>query len=177
MHWLNAPKVWQAADGGLSARADPRTDFWRHTHSGTVRDDGHFYFTEALGDFTASVRITATYNATYDQSGMMLRQTPQAWMKCGTEHIEGRIFLSAVVTEGSSDFSLAEISPPPASVWLRVMRHGRTVETYASFDGTAFHLFRQFQFAEERPTQIGPMLAAPLGEGFDAVFSEMILPE
>ena len=175
MRWLNEPKVWQRTSDGLNVRSDPRTDFWRETHSGAVRDNGHFYGAAVAGNFTASVRITAAYNATYDQSGMMLRQGPEAWMKCGTERIDGRIFLSAVVTEGSSDFSLAEVTSPPTSLWLRIQRQGRTVEAFASWDGTAFHLFRQFQFAQERPTDIGVMLAAPLGEGFDASFAELSL--
>jgi regulation of enolase protein 1 (concanavalin A-like superfamily) len=175
MRWLNEPKVWKKTSDRLSVRADPRTDFWRQTHSGAVRDNGHFYGREVAGDFTASVRISAAYNATYDQSGMMLRQGPEAWMKCGTERIEGRIFLSAVVTEGSSDFSLAEVTSPPASLWLRIHRQGRTIETFASWDGVAFHMFRQFQFAQERPAEIGLMLAAPLGEGFEATFSELAL--
>jgi hypothetical protein len=43
MHWLNVPAHWQARDDELLVTADPRTDFWRTTHYGFIRDGGHFY--------------------------------------------------------------------------------------------------------------------------------------
>lgn len=44
MHWLNEPKKWSLASGLLRVDVDPKTDFWRTTHNGFIRDDGHFYY-------------------------------------------------------------------------------------------------------------------------------------
>jgi regulation of enolase protein 1 (concanavalin A-like superfamily) len=41
MQWLNEPPVWQADDGRLHVVTGLKTDFWRVTHYGFVRDNGH----------------------------------------------------------------------------------------------------------------------------------------
>jgi len=43
MEWLNEPPAWQQNGDVLTVTAGPRTDFWRKTHDGGVRDSGHFY--------------------------------------------------------------------------------------------------------------------------------------
>ena len=56
MEWLNEPPAWREQDGVLSVTTAERTDFWRETHYGFVRDDGHLRFACASGDYTAAVR-------------------------------------------------------------------------------------------------------------------------
>ena len=41
MEWLNEPPEWSEADGTLTVATGDRTDFWRKTHYGFIRDDGH----------------------------------------------------------------------------------------------------------------------------------------
>jgi hypothetical protein len=69
MHWRNEPAHWQTADGKLRVTADPHTDFWRQTHDGFSRDNGHFYFQEAAGDFQLDVWVSADHAARYGQAG------------------------------------------------------------------------------------------------------------
>ena len=40
--WLNEPKTWSSNGETLEFLTDARTDFWRNTHYGFVRDNGHF---------------------------------------------------------------------------------------------------------------------------------------
>jgi regulation of enolase protein 1 (concanavalin A-like superfamily) len=42
MDWLNEPPAWREEDGVLTVTTGLKTDFWRETHYGFVRDDGHF---------------------------------------------------------------------------------------------------------------------------------------
>ena len=51
--WFNAPAVWELDGGRLRAGTDARTDFWRETHYGFTRDNGHFFGREVAGGFTA----------------------------------------------------------------------------------------------------------------------------
>ncbi len=51
MQWLNEPKTWKDEAGTLVVTTDAKTDFWRHTHYGFVRDNAHVYFEEVTGDF------------------------------------------------------------------------------------------------------------------------------
>ena len=46
MQWLNEPPVWQMNDDRLHVVTGPNTDFWRVTHYGFIRDNGHFYYDE-----------------------------------------------------------------------------------------------------------------------------------
>lgn len=41
--WLNPPGAFRArVDGSLEVVTDGQTDFWRETHYGFIRDNGHF---------------------------------------------------------------------------------------------------------------------------------------
>ena len=61
----------------------PKTDFWRETHYGFIRDDGHFRDVAAEGDFTADVAFRGDYRELYDQAGLMLRLDERNWIKAG----------------------------------------------------------------------------------------------
>jgi regulation of enolase protein 1 (concanavalin A-like superfamily) len=39
-------------DGRLRVVTDAKTDFWRETHYGFIRDNGHFFACRVPGDFT-----------------------------------------------------------------------------------------------------------------------------
>ena len=71
--WLNAPGTWELDGGRLRVVTDSRTDFWRETHYGFTRDNGHFFGRDAPGAFTAQLRVRARYDALYDQAGIMVR--------------------------------------------------------------------------------------------------------
>lgn len=73
MEWLNEPPEWREAGGELAVVTGDRTDFWRETHYGFIRDDGHFRHVGAEGDFSATVAFDGAYHALYDQAGLMLR--------------------------------------------------------------------------------------------------------
>jgi regulation of enolase protein 1 (concanavalin A-like superfamily) len=61
--WLNEPPVWRAGDGRLHVVTGPKSDFWRVTHYGFVRDNGHFYYEQRAGAFTIHAKIEAKYEA------------------------------------------------------------------------------------------------------------------
>jgi regulation of enolase protein 1 (concanavalin A-like superfamily) len=86
--WLNQPANSEASDIALSVTTDANTDFWRETHYGFVRDNGHFYAFQADGDFTAQVRVQAHFEHLYDQAGLMVRLDERRWVKTGIEFSE-----------------------------------------------------------------------------------------
>ena len=57
----------------LNVSTEQETDFWRETHYGFNRDNGHFFNCETNGDFTAELRVQAQYDELYDQAGIMER--------------------------------------------------------------------------------------------------------
>ena len=78
--WLNEPAVWRRDGDALKVTTDRSTDFWRETYYGFTRDTGHFFGFETAGDFTAEMRIRAQYRELYDQAGLMVRLSDDAWL-------------------------------------------------------------------------------------------------
>ena len=79
--WHNEPPGWDAQGDTLQVTTEPKTDFWRVTHYGFVRDSGHFRHRQVTGDFVAEVKVVGAYAALYDQAGLMVRIDDTTWLK------------------------------------------------------------------------------------------------
>jgi len=170
MEWLGEPREWQEQGGELVVRTDPRTDFWRTTHYGFVRDNGHFRWMWAEGNWQAEVRVAGEYRDQYDQAGLMVRLDERNWVKCGIEFFDGRQHLSVVVTRDYSDWSVVPLEGDPPAVGLRVVRQGDTVEVHAAPAGADYRLLRLAYLAPADRVQVGMMCASPEGGGFRVRF-------
>ena len=171
MDWLNEPPEWHERDGVLELVTGARTDFWRHTHYGFVRDDGHARLAAVEGDFSATVRFRGVYETLYDQAGLMLRVDAETWIKAGIEFVGGRRMLSVVVTRGFSDWST--MPAPVETPWLslRLTRIGTAVHVHWSVgEGEPFRMLRLAWFPEG-PAGVGPMACSPERAGFRAAFA------
>mgnify|MGYP005850786165 CR=1 FL=1 len=175
MQWLNEPARWDAQGDTLTVTADPKTDFWRKTHYGFMRDNGHFYSVEAHGDFTAEVKVTGDYRALYDQAGLMVRLDETTWLKCGIELFNGVQCASVVVTRDYSDWSVVPLPQSPTAIWLRVTRLGDAIEVHSALDGEHYQMLRVAHLTLAETVRVGPMCAAPEGEGFQARFDGFVL--
>jgi regulation of enolase protein 1 (concanavalin A-like superfamily) len=114
--------------------------------------------------------VQGDYHALYDQAGLMVRLDERTWMKCGIEYVGEVQHVSAVVTRDFSDWSVVPVAPPPA-LRLRVVRQGHTLEvSYALTADAPFTLLRQAYFPPTPEIQVGVMLCAPTGAGFDVRF-------
>lgn len=173
MKWFNPPPQWQAVDSTISLTTGPRTDFWRKTHNGALRDNGHFYFQPVTGDFIADVHFSGQYRDLYDQAGLMARQDTTTWLKCGIEYVEGVQHASAVVTRDFSDWSVVPLPQNPPKVWFRLTRHGITLEVRYSLDGDRYDLLRQAYLTASDTLQVGLMGCSPEGEGFTVTFEDL----
>lgn len=170
MDWYNEPSQWTADNGMITITAHGKTDFWRKTHDGGIRDSGHFYFQPVRGNFTAGVKFTANYHALYDQAGLMVRLDETTWLKCGIELFNGVQQASTVVTRDFSDWSVVPLPDSPPVLWLRVTRHGSTFEVSFSRDGKTYTMLRQAHLTEAETVSVGLMVCAPTGDGFTATF-------
>jgi uncharacterized protein len=176
MLWLNEPPGWEANHDRLQVVTGPRTDFWRITHYGFIRDNGHFYYEEKTGDFTIQVKVDGKYEALYDQAGVMIRLDAANWIKAGVEYTDGSPHFSAVVTREFSDWSVLPASSA-GPVWFRLTKLGAAIRIQYSSDGTAFQLLRLAYFPESAQTQVGLMCCSPERQGFEAEFSHLNISE
>jgi hypothetical protein len=171
MQWLNEPPQWSGDAAALTLTTSAETDFWRRTHYGFVHDNGHFYGQQTDGDFTAEVIFGADYSALYDQAGLMLRASPETWIKTGVEFAHGRCMLSAVVTRGVSDWSISSEVGVTENLRLRLTRKGDAVcIQWAPETGGSFATLRLCAFPETVPAWVGPMACSPTRAGLAARF-------
>lgn len=172
MQWYNPPAAWKEENGSLSVTTAAHSDFWRKTHYGFIRDNGHFYYQDAPGDFILEVRVDGQYKDRYDQAGLMLRVDAANWIKTGIEFFDGHQHVSAVVTREFSDWSVIRLAAPQPSLWLRVTRVAETVQVFYALDGQNYSLLRLAYLQPSAVTQVGPMCASPDGAGFDILFHD-----
>lgn len=174
MRWLNAPKKATVTASKVQVQVDGGTDFWRVTHYGFIRDNGHFLYQEQEGDFVAKVKVVGHYQDLYDQAGLMIRLDEKNWIKTGIEYVKGVQNVSAVVTREVSDWSVVPRQDSPAAVWLTLLRKGDYVEIQYSFDNKDFRMLRLAYFPPTpgKKVQIGLMCAAPDGKGFPVEFED-----
>jgi hypothetical protein len=103
--WLNEPTKWELVEDELAVVTDLATDFWRETHYGFTRHSGHLFGYQTSGDFTATLRVRARFEALYDQAGLMVHLDEENWVKAGVEFSDGEATLSSVLTVGQSDWA------------------------------------------------------------------------
>ncbi len=172
MKWYNPPSKWNEEDGTIKVTSDAKTDFWRVTHYGFIRDNGHFYYQNIKGNFTVRVKVTGIYQALYDQAGLMVRLDEKNWLKYGIEFVNGVQQASVVVTREFSDWSVMPLSENPKSIWLRLKRTAETVAVEYSLDGKNYIFLRLGYLTTINNLQVGLMCASPDGNGFSVVFEE-----
>jgi regulation of enolase protein 1 (concanavalin A-like superfamily) len=170
LKWRNPPPKRSAEGGAIAFDVMPKTDYWRTTHYGYVRDTGPFCFREATGDLVARVKVEGTYRELYDQAGLMIRIDAENWIKTGIEFVNGTQNVSTVVTRGFSDWSVVPLSTAPPAVWLELVRKADYVETKYSLDGTTWVTVREAYFPPGTKVEVGVMAAAPEGKGFPVRF-------
>lgn len=173
--WLNEPSFWKEEAGELIVKADEKTDFWRKTHYGFTRDNGHFLYRNIKGDFIVKIKVTGNYTDLYDQAGLMVRQDESNWIKTGIEWVHGVQQVSAVVTRDFSDWSVRPWPDNPPSLWLKVKRMGDFVEVEYAEEDRNYQLLRLAYFPPSDEVDVGLMCAAPDGSGFVVKFSDFNL--
>lgn len=171
--WLNEPAKWSADP--LTVHADPRSDFWRLTGNGIIRDNGHLYGTSLTGDFTVTATFSSEYAAQYDHAGVGLLIDGENWIKAGVEVFDGVRQASTVVTRGFSDWNLA-LTPDFERFTISAERKGDAVWVRYGLDGEEpSKVLRKAYFPPQVEVKVGIMAASPEGGGFMTQFHEVQL--
>lgn len=173
--WLNPPPDWSLEGGELRAVTGPKTDFWRATRYGFIRDNGHFYGCPTEPRFTATLRVRADYRELYDQAGIMVRVDAETWVKAGIEHTDGQAMLSSVLTAGRSDWAVAPWWGEPADLRLRASVADGVLRLQAAAATGGWTTIRLAPFPAVAAYQVGPMCCTPQREGLAVRFSDFSL--
>lgn len=204
--WLNEPPDWHDDGSTLTLLTGPQTDFWRRTLEDKLSDEdfaavglspgryvidnGHLYYDDVDGDFTASVRVSGDFADQYDQAGLMVRQDDENWIKYGLEVVQGKwadryeyrgsalLLGCSFTSRGWSEWSvLPQFPVNPSAVWLRIIRDCRSFFIDFSLDGEDFTLVKLCSLPDATTLQVGRYATAPTGNGFRATFTRYQLAE
>lgn len=171
--WVNPPERAEIVGRRLEVTTRSETDFWRSTSYGFVHDDGHFLGGELDDEVALEVTFRGEFSRPFDQAGLMLRATPEVWIKAGVELSDGVLFASSVVTIGRSDWAVATL-PSEAGrlpLTIRASRRGDAVTLrYRVGDETPMRLLRVAYLPPELPLQGGPMCCSPSRGGLVVIF-------
>jgi uncharacterized protein len=170
--WLNAPASVQALEDSLTMTTDQKTDFWRETYYGFTRDTGHFLGFPAADGFTAKIRIQGEFRTLYDQAGLMVRIDETRWVKTGVEFTDGEMFLSTVITDGKSDWSVSQPFKELEDFYIRITLAKGAMRIQASRDGNWWPLLRLAPFPAADIYRVGPTACTPERSGLTIRFSE-----
>jgi uncharacterized protein len=159
----------------LIVRPAARTDFWQRTHYGFQADSGHFLYLDTSTDFECTTEVEFDPVHQYDQAGLMVRVSPECWIKTSVEYEpEGPARLGVVVTNGGySDWSTQDVDPGLRRVQLRINRSGRDYTVaFRTPDAERWSQLRLACLVDDQPgtVAVGLYACSPTGEGYEARF-------
>lgn len=159
--WLNPPARVDADGASLTVTATDRSDFWRTTSYGFVRDSGHALLVEFDDEQAVEVSFHLDFTTQFDQAGVMVRADASHWIKAGVEFVDGVPQVGAVVSQPSSDWSAAPVPDwMGREVTVRVSRRSDAVTIRASVDG-AWQFVRLVPLTPGLQWSAGPMMCSP----------------
>jgi regulation of enolase protein 1 (concanavalin A-like superfamily) len=170
--WRCPPQKWSIDKSHLAIEPDAKTDFWQRTHYGFEADNGHFLYCTRDDDFVLSTRLRFFPIHQYDQAGLMVRLSPECWLKTSVEFEPGGPSqLGAVVTNaGYSDWSTQSFAASGEDLALRIRRENDdfiveySVATWNQIRMAHLHIPAQ------TPIQCGLYACCPKESGFRAEF-------
>lgn len=173
MTWLNEPPGVERDGEALVVTTARNTDFWQRTAYGFVHDDGHFLGAPFAPEAAIEVTFRADFTEQFDQAGLMLRASPELWLKTGVEVTDGAPFASVVVTKERSDWSVAPLPPHAVehALTFRASRKGDAVTVrYRVREEPHWHLLRVAHVPPQAELMAGPMCCSPTREGLSVRF-------
>ena len=176
LSWINEPQEWTFGAGGLSVRAEERTDFFIDEEGPSVRRSAHFLSTNAVGDFELTARVSVDMHYPFDSGCLMLMDDESKWAKVCFENWMGRPSIVSVVTDGYSD-DCPSYPVEAKAVYLKILRAGNCFGFHYSLDGAAWIIVRYFNLKAAPQIRVGVAAQAPVGESCQIVFSALTLDQ
>jgi regulation of enolase protein 1 (concanavalin A-like superfamily) len=171
--WTTAPVAMRPAGGGIEVEAVNGSDFWQDTLYGFVHNNGH----ALLAPFSRRHAIEVSFDLSsltdlYDQAGLFVRAGADEWIKAGVEFNDGVPHVGAVVTRGSSDWSLSPVPGWRGVVTIRLSPMGDAAVIRARSDTEGWRTIRVAPLFGKSPLEAGPMLCAPSRSGLVVTFRD-----
>ncbi len=170
--WTTEPESVDVVDDELHVTAVEGSDAWRHTSYGFVHDTEHALLEPLPAGRAVEVAFHLDYREQFDQAGLFLRVSGTEWVKAGVEVSDGLPQVGAVVTHGTSDWSVAPVPEWAGKVvTVRASRTGDAVTIRARVDGEAFRLVRVAHLDPDATVSAGLYCCSPSRGGLVVRFT------
>ena len=170
--WTHDPIAAAFQGGRLTATAAEGSDAWRHTAYGFVHDSEHGLLAPMPAEAAVEVAFILDYTEQFDQAGLLLRESATEWIKAGVEVSDGAPQVGAVVTHGTSDWSVAPVPDwAGREVSMRASRSGDAVTIRARVQGEDWRLVRVAHLDAGAHVWAGLYCAAPTRAGLAVTFT------
>jgi len=107
--WTHEPAEVRREGEDLLVTAVEGSDAWRTTSYGFIHASEHGLLAPFEYGTAVEVEYTAAFSEQFDQAGLFIHRSPSRWVKAATEYADGVLSAGAVVTNGCSDWSLAQV--------------------------------------------------------------------
>jgi regulation of enolase protein 1 (concanavalin A-like superfamily) len=176
LRWHCEPGKFEILEHSLVIETEANTDFWQRTHYGFKADNGHFLFCEVEGDFVMETSVSYSFKNQYDQAGLMIRISPECWIKTAVEYEPDEPNkLGAVVTNnGYSDWSTQNVGNDLLELSFRIAREGSDyIVSYREINSNEWTQLRMTHLEEASKVQCGLYACSPKESGFKAEFNSL----
>lgn len=171
--WLNTPLSARIEDHYLKVVPEKGRDFWKKTFYGFEYEDGAALLAGWSNEKAVEVSFQlSSFTELYDQAGILLYHGPGQWIKAGVEINDGIPQLSAVVTDGYSDWSLSAVPEwAGEEVTVRASILKDAVIIRARTNHHAWRTIRVARFPYPAGNQAGPFACSPTRDGLEVTFT------
>ena len=168
--WTHEPAHVEVSGSDILVTAVEGSDAWRITSYGFIHDSEHALLAAFPDDSAVEVEFTAAFSEQFDQAGVFVRFDDEHWVKAGVEYADGACQVGAVVTNGTSDWSLAPVPQwRDRRVLVRVSRSGNAMTVRAGLAGPDANaeprLVRVLPVPPGAAAEAGPFVCSPTRAG------------
>jgi regulation of enolase protein 1 (concanavalin A-like superfamily) len=170
--WTTEPVRSDITDDGLHVTAREGSDAWRLTSYGFVHDSEHALLAPMEPESAVEVQFRLDFSDQFDQAGIFVKVDDETWIKAGVELSDGVESLGAVVTQGTSDWSLSPLADWTGRlVTVRGSRSGNALTVRARVDDEPWRLVRVAPLRADAVVSAGPFCCAPSRDGLTVHFT------
>lgn len=178
--WLHEPPRHELAESLLIITTANESDFWNETAYGFTHYSGHALLTDFPPQTAMEVEFSAEWSHAFDQAGIFVHVDEGNWIKAGVEFADGVLSLGAVVTRGTSDWSVGHVPEWMGHpIRVRVSRTHDAITVRARTPDEPWRLVRLTPIDPDLTWRAGPLAASPSRAGLVVTFRswETSLPD
>lgn len=170
--WTNQPVRVAVDIDGMRVTASEGSDAWRTTSYDFIHASEHALLVPLPLETSLEVQFRLDFVEQFDQAGIFVKIDDRSWIKAGIEVSDGQSSLGAVVTQGTSDWSLRPVDNWAGHlVTVRGSRSGNALTIRARVEDDPWQLVRVAPLDPEARVTAGPYCCAPKHEDLTVHFT------